>query len=208
MKRSPLAVILSLALLLVVASCGREGRIIPRRKLAKIYAEMFVADAWLTNGPQSVKVKADTTAFYEPIFNAYGYTTEDYLASVSHYLLDPDRYSRILKRTEAILGAEIEALRVEIDRERQALIERNNRASRRPKYVFELYDTLFTQPTFTDRIDMHRDSTGRYFPMRVTGDTMFFGPRLIIPADSLLTSADSLSVSADSLAVEGLSADD
>ncbi len=98
--------LLAAALLLsLAAGCGHEkkGKVIPRGKLAQIYAEMMLADEWLMSNSTNYKRVSDTTYFYEPIFNKYGYTAKDYIASVEHYIDDPLRYGRILKRAEAIL---------------------------------------------------------------------------------------------------------
>jgi hypothetical protein len=190
-------IVAALVLAACLCSCGREGRVIPRNKLARIYAEMFVADSWLMNYAGAVaRFKADTTAFYEPIFEEYGYTVEDYWASVSHYLLDPDRFSRIVKKSNAILTAEVKAL----EKEREEMLNRPE--PRKPgltKRVFDLYGVDFDGPLVTDRINLMRDSTGRYVPMRILEDTMYLGPRMIVIADTLKTAADSLKTAADSL---------
>ena len=74
--------------------------------MARIYAEMFLADVWLNQAPQDAKERADTTAFYRPIIEKYGYSLEDYWASISYYLQDPDRFSKILKKSNIILATE------------------------------------------------------------------------------------------------------
>lgn len=112
MKKRAL-VVLVVAILACICSCSKGGRVIPRSKLAKIYAEMYVVDAWLDTAPYEVRRTADTLLVYEPIFRKYGFTTEDYRASVSYYLQDPDRFSRILKKTSHILKDDIEELRDE-----------------------------------------------------------------------------------------------
>ena len=89
-----------------LCSCGREGKVIPRNKMAHIYAEIFLADVWLNQAPQEAKERADTTAFYRPIIEKYGYSLEDYWASISYYLQDPDRFSKILKKSNIILATE------------------------------------------------------------------------------------------------------
>lgn len=102
MKKT-LACILVLALLLpILSGCGRP-RIIPRDKMAKIYAEMFIADQWLHDHPSARRV-ADTTFFYEPIFNKYGFSFDDYAVSVDKYINDPDKFAKILKNTAEIIG--------------------------------------------------------------------------------------------------------
>ena len=74
--------------------------------MAHIYAEMLVIDQWIAENPK-FRTQADTSLVYEPILNEYGYTTEDYRASVSHYMKDPERYSRILRKTTEFLEKQL-----------------------------------------------------------------------------------------------------
>ncbi len=184
MKKQFLTVVSVAAVLACICSCSESGKVIPRSKLAKIYAEMFVVDAWLDTAPYEIRRNADTLRVYEPIFREYGYTTEDYRASISYYLQDPDRFSRILKRTSHILGADIEDLR----REQEAMIEleelRRKYRSSILKHDFTVYDTLFDKPSFTDRVEMVKDDFGRFLPARVVEDTSFFGPKIVLSSDT------------------------
>ena len=93
----------------VGCSCNKQN-IIPRGKMAHIYAEMLVVDQWLLEHMR-YRSQADTSLVYEPIFESYGYTTEDYRASVEYYMNDPERYSRILRSTSEILEGKIEELK-------------------------------------------------------------------------------------------------
>ncbi|MGM9747352.1 MAG: DUF4296 domain-containing protein, partial [Candidatus Cryptobacteroides sp.] len=85
---------LAIAMCLTACSSSEGGRIIPKRKMAQIYAEMFVADQQVTMDFKT-RSSADTSLVYEPIFEKYGYTTEDYRASRAHYIQEPDQYARI-----------------------------------------------------------------------------------------------------------------
>ena len=75
MKRSLTYVLTVLALVVSLAvSCNKDrARVIPRSKLAKIYAEMFITDQWIQNTP-NVRTIADTSLVYEPILQKYGFT--------------------------------------------------------------------------------------------------------------------------------------
>ncbi len=94
----------------VVMSCSDRGRVIPASKLSDIYAEMFLADQWLTSHYSERRV-ADTSLFYEPIFKKYGYTLKDYDASVRHYIEKPDDYAKILKTASLKLDNKARYLR-------------------------------------------------------------------------------------------------
>ena len=184
----------ALVLAACLCSCGGEGKVIPRNKMARIYAEMFLADAWLMEAKPEARFKTDTTAFYEPIFEEYGYTIEDYWTSVSHYLLDPDRFSRIVKKSNAILAAELKTLEKLKEEEASRVVTRKGSLT---ENVFGLYGIDFKEAVVTDRLNIQLDSNGRYVPIRIVEDTMYFGPRMIIAADSLDVVKDTLEVAAD-----------
>lgn len=93
-----------------VMSCSDRGRVIPASKLSDIYAEMFLADQWLTSHYSERRI-ADTSLFYEPIFKKYGYTLKDYDASVRHYIEKPDDYAKILKTASLKLDDKAKYLR-------------------------------------------------------------------------------------------------
>lgn len=94
----------------LLASCGREGKVIPKGKLSRIYAEMFLADQWLEDH-ESERTMVDTTLFYDPIFKRFGCTFEDYDASVNYYLSDPQKFSKIVKKSADILRAKAKKYR-------------------------------------------------------------------------------------------------
>ena len=101
-SRAKAAGLLSLLSLLLVFSCGRNARVIPKNRMAEIYADMFVADQWLNQNFLASRT-ADTTLVYEAVFEKYGYTSDDYRKSVDHYIQDPDRFARILRKSVLIL---------------------------------------------------------------------------------------------------------
>lgn len=95
--------------LILSCSSRKGGKVIPRKVFAEIYADMFVADQW-TNSTREYKRVVDTTVIYEAIFEKYGYTADDYIASVDYYLYDPVRYERILQNALDIITAREEEL--------------------------------------------------------------------------------------------------
>lgn len=103
-------IMLMTAVFLLAVSCGRkEDKVIPRGKLAEIYAEMMLVDQWIMNNPGNRHI-ADTSLVYEPVLERYGYTSADYRKSVDVYMNDPERFSRILRTTAEILGEKLSAL--------------------------------------------------------------------------------------------------
>ena len=86
-------VLIFAAALLLLAGCGGK-KVIPADKLADIYADMFLADQWLRDHPDSREL-ADSTLFYDPIFERYGYSFEDFDHSMQYYTSVPDEFSEI-----------------------------------------------------------------------------------------------------------------
>ncbi len=177
--RRILRTVLPLALLAVALwACSREARVIPVRKMEKIYREMFLADQWLNGNPQK-RPMADTTWFYAPIFEKYGYTVEDYRKSVDSYLNDPERYAEMLKRVCSSLSKESSSLTAKVDREdrfkRQADSVARAMKSKELK-VFPLYSELFGEDVRTDTVVFALDSLGVYSPSAVLYGTVINGP--------------------------------
>ena len=115
MRKLPWIILVAAVISTVALSCSRRARVIPVRKMEKIYREMFLADQWLADNHPKRRM-ADTTWFYEPIFEKYGYDTEDYRASVDHYLSDPKRYAEMLGRVVKDLQAESDAINRQVEK--------------------------------------------------------------------------------------------
>lgn len=97
--------ILAITFLLVLAlGCARTGRVIPEDKFSDIYAEMLIADQWISSNLKARRV-ADTTLFYAPILEKYGYDVLDYDASVRHYMKKPADFAAILDKSSSKLTA-------------------------------------------------------------------------------------------------------
>jgi len=71
-------------MLLSVAGCSNKGRVIPEKDFSNLLVDMFIADQWLREHGMA-REKADTTLYFEPIFNKYGYSFKDYDASLHYY---------------------------------------------------------------------------------------------------------------------------
>lgn len=89
-------------LLLLVACGGRKGRVIPEKKMAALYADMFLSDQWLKENKEA-RASADTTLFFDPVFEKYGYTFADYEKSIEYYSAEPEVLSRIIDSASASL---------------------------------------------------------------------------------------------------------
>lgn len=202
MKRFPAyLVVLALAVGLSLASCGKKERVIPKEKMAEIYAEMYVLDQWLDDN-RSLRREADTSLVYAPVLDKYGYTYDDYLNSVDVYMKDPTRYSRILRRTSEILGSRLTELKAEKKAQEDALKESRRLDSLR-NLIHLNVDSLMNSMVRTapsDSLVTAFDSLGFVdFRFVQTSDTTYDGPAMVIRIDSLAVATDSLTVLTDTL---------
>ncbi len=90
---------MSLIVTVLTLSCFRRAGIIPKDDMSSIYYDIYITDN-LIESRGKFRRMADTARVYEPIFNRYGYTTDDYLKSVDYYMEHPDRYLKILEETK------------------------------------------------------------------------------------------------------------
>lgn len=173
MGRRTVAYLLAGPLLAVIMlSCSGKGRVIPEGEFADIYADLLVSDGWLRTKGASI---ADSTLFYERVFRPYGYTTQDYLASVSRYMEDPERYSEILSHAADILAARTKAA----ERARSFREAAENAAGAGPM----LFASLFRGQYSTDSVRIAYDSLrGMWGAERFVYDTMFSGPAKVAVA--------------------------
>ena len=176
---------------MAVAAC-RGPRVIPRDTLTDIYFDMFMVDQQIReNGSSSAML--DTLLVYEPVFEKYGYDTDDYLHSVRFYLKDPERFAKVFEDVSKRLEAEAKSLEPLIELRRQ-VAEHKVTGSPRTDSVLALFS---------------RDSMSRG-PVRMVRDTSRYGAwfRLTaIRSDSLRMPVDSLKAAADSLVKDSLQVD-
>jgi hypothetical protein len=187
-----------MAALLLLASCGKdEAEVIPRGKLSEIYAEMLMTDQWITSTPGFRHI-ADTSLVYEPILEKYGYDSEDYRKTVDVYMDDPERFSRILRATVAILDERLEELR-----EQQRIHEEEEARKKRLEKlrydsdlnISEYFPCLFDEPYvhYYDSVTFEPDSLLWVYRLHhvPATDTLYEGPRMTVAADTVAV-ADSV----------------
>ena len=173
--------LLLLSFVLAVTSCSKGGRVLSEHKMELLYADMFLADQWLRDHPQYRSV-ADTTLFFDPIFEKHNITFEDYDASLKYYVSNPELLAEITQKASARLQKMADSMNKEV--ERLAEIDRTNKANR-VKHEFVDFESLEPRSDFY------------YLPdsSAVNSDS------LSVRLDSLSASPDSLSVRLDSLSV-------
>ncbi len=69
-------------LLLAAASCGKRGKIIPDDKLAYVFRDIYLTNAY---NQQHRTPNFDSLNIYEPVFAKYGYTTEDVQLTIGNF---------------------------------------------------------------------------------------------------------------------------
>ena len=195
-----------LAVVVIAASCSRDkAEIIPRSKMARIYAEMLMTDQWI-NARTDVRRIADTSLVYEPILQKYGYDHMDYLKTVDEYMDDPERFARILRESGDIIEERLKDLRWELEQRNrlEALRKRIEEMTIKSDFkAEEFFPYLFGEAYvhYYDSLVIEIDSVIQHYRFKdvPTTDTLYDGVRMLIQLDSLAL-ADSLAVK-DSLAV-------
>lgn len=180
-------------MVLVFSSCRQEeDEIIPRNKMARIYAEMLLTDQWIVKKADMRKL-ADTSLVYEPILEKYGYDSEDYRRSVFRYLDDPERFARILSKTVDIFDERLEELK-EI-KKAMATAEERRMATERFRTDFKAEDCfpyMYSEPYihYYDSLSLEIDTLtyGYRFTNIELSDTVFDGLVMHVIIDSTAVS--------------------
>lgn len=191
--RPNILIIAAVAAVLSVSCAKDETEVIPRGQMARIYSEMLVMDQWIQSTP-GTRVMADTSRVYEPILEKYGYSSENYRASVDYYMNDPERFSRIFRSAGDILDKRID----ELNRELKLQQARDNLPKIKSDFKISDYAPYLTDEPYVhyyDSIAVELDSATWTYRLRPvdTADTLYDGVRIIM-ADTLAVAADTLCV--------------
>ena len=181
-----------LSFALAFSSCSKGGRVLSEHKMEMLYTDMFLADQWLRDHPK-YRAMADTTLFFDPIFEKHNITFEDYDASLKYYVSKPELLAEITQKASARLSKMADIMSKEV--ERLAEIDRTNKANRiSHEFVdFESLEPRSEYFSFTDSVSVHSDS------LALALDSLAFAP------DSLAYARDSLAIAPDSLAAKEVS---
>lgn len=179
-KRGTTVALMLLSFALAFSSCSKGGRVLSEHKMEMLYTDMFLADQWLRDHPK-YRAMADTTLFFDPIFEKHNITFEDYDASLKYYVSKPELLAEITQKASARLSKMADIMSKEV--ERLAEIDRTNKANRiSHEFVdFESLEPRSEYFSFTDSVSVHSDS-------------------LVLALDSLTLALDSLAFAQDSLA--------
>ena len=191
-KRGTTVALMLLSFALAFSSCSKGGRVLSEHKMEMLYTDMFLADQWLRDHPK-YRAMADTTLFFDPIFEKHNITFEDYDASLKYYVSKPELLAEITQKASARLSKMADIMSKEV--ERLAEIDRTNKANRvSHEFVdFESLEPRSEYFSFTDSVSVHSDS------LALALDSLAFAP------DSLTYARDSLAFAPDSLAAKEVS---
>ncbi|MDD7009583.1 MAG: DUF4296 domain-containing protein [Candidatus Cryptobacteroides sp.] len=191
-KRGTTVALMLLSFALAFSSCSKGGRVLSEHKMEMLYTDMFLADQWLRDHPK-YRAMADTTLFFDPIFEKHNITFEDYDASLKYYVSKPELLAEITQKASARLSKMADIMSKEV--ERLAEIDRTNKANRiSHEFVdFESLEPRSEYFSFTDSVSVHSDS------LALALDSLSFAP------DSLTYTRDSLAFAPDPLAAKEVS---
>ena len=191
-KRGTTVALMLLSFALAFSSCSKGGRVLSEHKMEMLYTDMFLADQWLRDHPK-YRAMADTTLFFDPIFEKHNITFEDYDASLKYYVSKPELLAEITQKASARLSKMADIMSKEV--ERLAEIDRTNKANRiSHEFVdFESLEPRSEYFSFTDSVSVHSDS------LAIALDSLAFAQ------DSLAYARDSLAFAQDSLAAKEVS---
>lgn len=135
--------LVSLALVAMAVACNKV-RVIPREDMVSLYKDMYMADQWIKDAGNRMR-KADTSYVYRPILARYGYTEDDFRASIDYYTDRPKEFAGIFeqvvedfKEAKRVVSEKENLLRQRdsIIRAREALPYRRADFTKVPEYDF------------------------------------------------------------------------
>lgn len=183
-KRLAYMMAMVLSAVIFLASCGKdEAEVIPRDELARIYAEMLLTDQWIVHTP-NIRLIADTSLVYSPIFEKYGYDADDYRKSIDHYMDDPERFARIFREAGEILDARLS----ELEKRKEDILRMEKLRLEAEKYRPDIkWEEIYrdrqdsTYVRFSDSLVFKLDSTGVIsLEYAERGDTVYDGVMIVM----------------------------
>ncbi|MFA5768542.1 MAG: DUF4296 domain-containing protein [Bacteroidales bacterium] len=169
---------------------GPSARRIPKEDFQLVLREMFLTDLILERDGTLGRL-ADSTLVYPPILEKYGYTTEQFLATLDHYASRPARFKSLLTQLRRNINAERLAYNEQLsyNARQKELVARFN--SWLKDSVPGIHDMVFKQSLL--RI-LPPDSS-QVQPWRMDRDSLYKDPALrLLPVIDTLSYRDSIPV--------------
>ena len=85
------------AVVIACLSCGNSG-IIPENDMVKILSKIYITDGITFLPEKHTLFGRDTIAYYEPIIESYGYTTQEFDSSMKYYAYHTEKLDEIFDR--------------------------------------------------------------------------------------------------------------
>lgn len=161
MKRTFCRYAVLAAAVLSVAAAGvscRKAKIIPDKVLSEIFYDAFLTNAYISEQ----RIRTDSLALYEPLFEKYGYTAEDLQYTIGNF---SKRKSARLGNVVEVAIARLEAEGAVLDRETAILDTIDARARRaftRTVYSDSLVTVYRMSDTVRLRIEIDTMQRGDY----------------------------------------------
>lgn len=193
MQRRLSYLIVILALVATAVACNKV-KIIPKEDMVRLYKDMYMADQWIRDAGNRMRM-ADTSYVYRPILAKYGYTEDDFRASVDYYTDRPKEFATVFEQVAEDFK---EAKRVVAEKEK-LLHQRDSIIRAREALPYRRADFM-TVPEYDfwiTRLNLTLDTTLNVFRFEAID---IFKDSLSV--DSLAVAADSVKVAIDSVKVE------
>ncbi len=151
--------ILKFLVLILLFSCnqGDPNRLIPRKDLVPLLAELHITDAIATSGTISDQFgRLDSTILYSKVMERYGYSKDDLFFTLDYYTGEPEILMEIYDEVFALLSTGSEEAKAAYNK----YASQNTQHIWRPKENrFEIESDTALYPVFDDILI---DSTGTY----------------------------------------------
>jgi len=92
------------------SSCGNSDYI-PKKDMANIIVDLYLADFYIERNPEHIG-KTDSLLLYDAVLEKYGYTYEQYQASVRKYVMKDDEYQKIHQLAKNIVDKRLKKTRM------------------------------------------------------------------------------------------------
>ena len=132
-----LSYVLSALVTAVLAVACSRGGVIPQKDMVRIYKDLYMADQWIKEATTRSRV-ADTSYVYRPIIARYGYTEDDFRASIDYYTDRPKEFAGIFEMVAGELNKDkkVVELKEKEQRRRDSVVQaREAIPYRRPDFI-------------------------------------------------------------------------
>ena len=192
MQRRLSYLIAAVALVALAVACNRM-RVIPKDDMVSLYKEMYMADQWIRDAATRMRT-ADTSYVYRPILAKYGYTEDDFRASIDYYTDRPKEFAGIFEQ----VAKDFKKAKMVVEEKQQLTRQQDSTIRAREALPYRRADftTVPEYDFWITRIKLSLDTTINVFRFEAID---IFKDTLAV--DSLKVASDSVKVAIDSIKV-------